>query len=64
MKPPKQNTHGTDGCAPEGGGRAVGRAIRQGQLRNLVAELFGELAAQKICNERKQEASEMRMRAV
>lgn len=53
-----------DGCAPEGGCRDVGRAIRQGQIRNLVAEVTGELAAQKTCNERKQEASEMRMRAV
>lgn len=51
-----------DGCSLKSGGRAVGRAIQRGQVRRLLAEVSGQLAAQNSCSERKQEFLEVTMK--
>lgn len=52
-----------DGSAWEGAVRAVGRSIWRGELRHSIAEVLGEMSVPKTCSERKQDASEMRLKA-
>lgn len=52
-----------DGSAWEGAVRGVGRSIWWGELRHSIAEVSGEMPVPKTYRERKQDASEMRLRA-